>query len=807
MKKIINCILISMLIVSLQMTQSVSASENGFTNKNSKNISVQSMSDGQTSGSCGANVKWSFDEKNGCLTLTGSGKMNDYSSAAPWYEYCSDIKKIKIQEGITVIGEGAFYECENLESIELPDTVTTLKEGCFADCTSLESIKTGINLTTIEDYAFQNTRIKTFDLGKNIKKISAKAFFIGDLENFDVDAENSTYTSIDGILYTKNKQTLVCYPNGKEVGNYKVSDTATKIGEYAFYAAPIKEIILPDSIKTIENSAFALSKITKLVIPDSVTSIGEWAAESCEALDTVTIGNGLKHLSEYAFNGCSKLTKISLGKIEKIDKFSFSDCGLLSLVELPNTLKVIDSYAFENTAIQDIDIPKSVYKINEYAFPSTTNVHQTHLTALSKGAYLLQQSVDLKTTDNYTYAFEVLKLVNQERAKKKLSALSMDKELLDAAMTRAHETTIYFSHTRPNSLDCFSISSKMEGENIAVGQYDPKSVMNSWMNSSGHKANILNKEAKSIGIGVTKIDGTYYWVQCFSSSKADKVSQNTYKNSTSSRNVTFSTYGDDYNHEFYPELSIEYDYDEKNNVTMLTYFSFYNGFKNTEIPINQVKYTFSDPSSYKMNKDGTIHIIKSVGGTLTASLKKYPEVKATCKIPKVKIPTAKKSIAKATIKADLTVYTGKSVKPKLKVQYGSTVLKLGKDYKINYINKKNNKNTGYAYVMVQGIGKYNGSKTVRYIIVPKKTSITKCTSSKKTIIVQYKKTAGTSGYQIAYQQRNSSKWKYSYTAAMTKRINNLSSKKYYNIKVRPYKTIGKNKYYGTFTKIQSVKVK
>ena len=135
------------------------------------------------------------------------------------------------------------------------------------------------------------------------------------------------------------------------------------------------------------------------------------------------------------------------------------------------------------------------------------------------------QKLNVTGQESYTYAYEVLNLVNAERAKAGVSSLTMDADLLTAAMNRAAECSVYFSHTRPNGLICFSSSSKMSGENIAAGQIDPQDVMNSWMNSTGHRENILNSAYKSIGIGCFQINGRWYWTQCFGTGSASVASK------------------------------------------------------------------------------------------------------------------------------------------------------------------------------------------------------------------------------------------------------------------------------------------
>ena len=106
----------------------------------------------------------------------------------------------------------------------------------------------------------------------------------------------------------------------------------------------------------------------------------------------------------------------------------------------------------------------------------------------------------------------------------------MDKDLLDAAMQRAAEVALYFSHTRPDGSSCFSATDKMEAENIAGGQSSATAVMTSWMNSAGHRANILTSYFKTIGIGCFTQGGTVFWVQCFGTDTPATISQPADKN-------------------------------------------------------------------------------------------------------------------------------------------------------------------------------------------------------------------------------------------------------------------------------------
>lgn len=125
-------------------------------------------------------------------------------------------------------------------------------------------------------------------------------------------------------------------------------------------------------------------------------------------------------------------------------------------------------------------------------------------------------------SDVSSYAAQVLQLVNAERGKQGLSALTTTSALTSAADKRATETAQSFSHTRPNGSSFstifaeFGISYSASGENIAYGQRTPQEVVTGWMNSPGHRANILNSNFNKMGVGVYQAsNGTIYWTQEF----------------------------------------------------------------------------------------------------------------------------------------------------------------------------------------------------------------------------------------------------------------------------------------------------
>lgn len=116
---------------------------------------------------------------------------------------------------------------------------------------------------------------------------------------------------------------------------------------------------------------------------------------------------------------------------------------------------------------------------------------------------------------NDAYASDVVRQVNEERAKYGLGALTVDSDLTNAACKRAQEITQQFSHTRPDGSSWSTVSKKAYGENIAKGQNSADKVMAAWMSSDGHRANILRESYNTIGVCAYSYNGVIYWVQLF----------------------------------------------------------------------------------------------------------------------------------------------------------------------------------------------------------------------------------------------------------------------------------------------------
>ncbi|MBQ8835148.1 MAG: cell wall-binding repeat-containing protein [Oscillospiraceae bacterium] len=236
---------------------------------------------------------------------------------------------------------------------------------------------------------------------------------------------------------------------------------------------------------------------------------------------------------------------------------------------------------------------------------------------------------------DYSAIQEVLVLVNQYRAEEGLEPLILDEELTQAAMTRAVETTIYWDHARPNGTSCFTIleefglSVSAAGENIAVGQTNAAEVTDGWMNSSGHRANILDADFTHIGIGCVISNNTRYWVQMFGSGLISQENCSTtglvnYSSAVEILQANLSTTLSQ------AELNISLDSSELGSWTTQIYVKQFNSFRSTLlIPIlSDVKDENGNVIATLANAgDGTGAVIltATAEGTGTVTLPVYEE--------------------------------------------------------------------------------------------------------------------------------------------------------------------------------------
>ena len=315
------------------------------------------------SGTCGATLTW--DLTGGVLTISGTGAMTDYSASnhAPWNANRESITSVIIENGVTSIGEWAFYYCRSLTSVTIPNSVTSIGARAFYSCSSLTSLTSPNSVTSIGRYAFLNC---------------------SSLTSIDVASENPNYCSVDGVLFNKDKTELIQYPIGNARTEYTIPCSVTSIGERAFGGcSSLTSITIPNSVTSIGDAAFLdCSSLTSVTIPNSVTSIGEVAFQACSGLTSVTIPNSVTSIGYLAFASCSKLTSVTIpNSVTSIGNEAFSDCLSLTSINVAvdnpdycsvdgvlfNKDKILIQYPIGNARTK-YTIPNSVTGIGSSAF-------------------------------------------------------------------------------------------------------------------------------------------------------------------------------------------------------------------------------------------------------------------------------------------------------------------------------------------------------------------------------------------------------------------------------------------------------
>ena len=365
----------------------------------------------------------------------GTVEITDYNGSAKTVDIPEKING----KSVTSIGDCAFRYCTSLKSITIPNSVMEIGSSAFSGCSSLTSITIPNSVTEIGVYAFKGcTSLTSITIPNSVTNIGDSTFWgCSSLTAIYVAVDNKNYTSVNGVLFNKDKTALICYPAGKTDKSYNITNSVTSIGDYAFNGcssltsvtipnsvteiggsafvgcASLKSITMPNSVTSIGDMAFyKCSSLTSITIPDSVTSIGSSAFSDCSKLRSITIPNSVTSIGAWAFNGCTGLTAINVamenqnyvspdgvlynkdkttiicypaGKkgnnykipdgVTEIGSIAFSRCSSLTSVTIPNSVTSIGSGAFNGcTSLTRVTIPKSVTKIGWNAFSDCTSL-------------------------------------------------------------------------------------------------------------------------------------------------------------------------------------------------------------------------------------------------------------------------------------------------------------------------------------------------------------------------------------------------------------------------------------------------
>lgn len=443
-------------------------------------------------------------------------------------------------------------------------------------------------------------------------------------------------------------------------------------------------------------------------------------------------------------------------------------------------------------------------------------------------------NVYIEGTENYSYANDVLSLVNQTRAQGGLPALKLDSELTEAAMQRAAEIALYYSHTRPDGTDCFTISNRAtyKAENIAVGYLTPNSVMDGWISSEGHYKNIMSAYATSIGIGCfMDSEGTLNWVQFFDNAPANVPNLSGNKKVTRTVSMQKSFFHLQGNND------LAFNYSDINKTIKMAIYNMNDtwNYSKPELTAGNFNFKSSNDAVATVNDNGIITLKSSGEATITASLKTDDtlSVKQKITVNQADTPSTQPPVSgDDTIKIpNVTGFKSSSTENNIKLYWNKVTNATGyllyqynnsgkkwetiattKSDSLSFTVKKLKSGTNYrfavkAYVVKDGKQVTNAGYTSLYTTTnPEKVKFT-LKAGKKKAALKWKKVSGATGYIVYYKTSEKGSWKKLKTTKGTVYTKKkLKSGKKYFFTVKAYKTYKGKKYNGNYI-IKTAKIK
>lgn len=356
-----------------------------------------------SNGTVGEAVFWQMEGDT--LTLSGTGKVEGFSNwgyevfDCPWESYREQICHVVVEEGITELGTNLFAYLPNLETVSLPQSLRTIGSLCFAGDPALTQINIPERVSMIPERAFSGT---TQLLPDGYTGLGFQFFCDTYLMGY-IRTDQTTVTVPDGIVTIGYE----CFARHSEIQEIILPDSVKMIDSSAFdQCENLRKITFSKNLKTIAPSAFfRCTSLSQVTLPEGLEEIGMFAFGRCTGLSFFTMPETVTEIGQSAFFSCTELTRISLSDhpaesgefvlpdhLTSVSNYLFEGCTKLKKITLPSACQRIGSGAFEDcTALAECVIPDTCQSIEGYAFSGCTALEQieipTQLHALSMSAF------------------------------------------------------------------------------------------------------------------------------------------------------------------------------------------------------------------------------------------------------------------------------------------------------------------------------------------------------------------------------------------------------------------------------------
>jgi len=214
------------------------------------------------------------------------------------------------------------------------------------DILKIPATYNGLPVTGVDWWSYYEYRgFTSVFIPASLTSFSVYTFdLLNSLENISVSSSNKYYSSLNGVLYNKNKTRIVRVPQTLS-GDFEIPYGVTVIGYETFInCRNLTSVTIPYGVTSIEKWAFyGCRGLTGIIIPDSVKEMGDWAFRSCSGLESVTIGKGLTDIPVCAFDDCTNLTSVTVPNgVIAIGAYAFASCEKLTEITIPESVTAID---------------------------------------------------------------------------------------------------------------------------------------------------------------------------------------------------------------------------------------------------------------------------------------------------------------------------------------------------------------------------------------------------------------------------------------------------------------------------------